>query len=116
MGYKTELHCHSGVVSACGRLSPERIVERYLEHGYSTVVITDHLSRYTFEAGNYGGKDDWDEKVDFFLTSITIITITMPAMRNACTITSCVTRSINACRVAVSVLMRLMTAPVEVLS
>ena len=73
MGYKTELHCHSGVVSSCGRLSPERIVERYLEHGYSTVVITDHLSRYTFEAGNYGGKDDWDEKVDFFLTSYQLL-------------------------------------------
>ena len=69
MGYKTELHCHSGVVSSCGRLSPERIVERYLEHGYSTVVITDHFSRSTFEMGNYGGEDDWDEKVDFFLSS-----------------------------------------------
>ena len=69
MGYKTELHCHSGVVSACGHLSPERIVERYLEQGYTTLVITDHLSRATFEMGNYSGKDDWNEKVDFFLSS-----------------------------------------------
>ena len=69
MNFKTELHCHSGVVSACGRLSPERIVERYLEHGYTTVVITDHFSRATFEMGNYDGEEDWDKKVDFFLSS-----------------------------------------------
>lgn len=73
MGYKTELHCHSGVVSACGRLSPERLVERYLEHGYTTVVLTDHLSRATFEMGNYGGEDDWNEKVDFFLNSYKLL-------------------------------------------
>ena len=69
MGYKTELHCHSGVVSACGHLSPERIVERYLEQGYTTIVITDHMSRATFGMGNYAGKDDWDKKVDFFVSS-----------------------------------------------
>lgn len=73
MGYKTELHCHSGVVSACGRLSPERLVELYLEHGYTTVVITDHFSRATFEMGNYGGEDDWNEKVDFFLNSYKLL-------------------------------------------
>ena len=69
MSFKTELHCHSGVVSSCGRLSPERIVERYLEHGYTTVVITDHFSRTTFEMGNYNGEEDWDKKIDFFLNS-----------------------------------------------
>ena len=69
MSFKTELHCHSGVVSACGHLSPERLVERYTEAGYSTLVITDHLSRDTFNYGNYGGHDDWNAKVDFFLRS-----------------------------------------------
>lgn len=73
MGYKTELHCHSGVVSACGHLSPERIVERYVEQGYTTLVITDHMSRSTFEMGNYGGKDDWNGKIDFFLNSYKLL-------------------------------------------
>ncbi|MBO5327148.1 MAG: PHP domain-containing protein [Clostridia bacterium] len=73
MGYKTELHCHSGVVSACGRLSPERIVERYVEQGYTTLVITDHMNRATFGMGNYAGKDDWDKKVDFFMSSYNML-------------------------------------------
>ena len=73
MGYKTELHCHSGVVSACGHLSPERIVERYVEQGYTTLVITDHMSRATFGMGNYAGKDDWDKKVDFFMSSYNML-------------------------------------------
>lgn len=73
MGFKTELHCHSGVVSACGHLSPERLVERYVEQGYTTLVITDHFSRATFEMGNYGGADDWNEKVDFFLNSYKLL-------------------------------------------
>ena len=73
MGYKTELHCHSGVVSACGHLSPERIVERYVEQGYTTLVITDHMSRSTFEMGNYGGEDDWNRKIDFFLNSYKLL-------------------------------------------
>ncbi|MBQ8357482.1 MAG: PHP domain-containing protein [Clostridia bacterium] len=73
MGFKTELHCHSGVVSACGHLSPERIVERYTEAGYTSLVITDHLSRDTFNYGNYGGPCDWDAKVDFFLRSFDLL-------------------------------------------
>ena len=73
MGYKTELHCHSGVVSACGHLSPERLIERYLEHGYTTLVITDHLSRYTFDRTNYQGGEDWNEKVDFFMSSYRLL-------------------------------------------
>ncbi|MBE6703052.1 MAG: PHP domain-containing protein [Ruminococcaceae bacterium] len=70
MSFKTELHCHCGLVSACGRLSPERIVERYLEKGYTSLVITDHLSRDTFSAGNYLGADDWNAKIDFYMRSL----------------------------------------------
>lgn len=69
MSFKTELHCHSCLVSACGRITPEETVEKYLEAGYSTLVITDHISRDTYQSGNYRGEPDWDAKVDFFMRS-----------------------------------------------
>lgn len=47
--YKTEMHCHSRVVSACAGVTPEQIVEQYLEWGYSTVVLTEHLTDNYFE-------------------------------------------------------------------
>ncbi len=69
MSFKTELHCHSTLVSACGRITPTETVEKYLEAGYTSLVITDHISRDTFQSGNYLGAPDWDAKVDFFLRS-----------------------------------------------
>ena len=69
MSFKTELHCHSTLVSACGRITPAETVEKYLEAGYTSLVITDHISRDTFQSGNYRGAPDWDAKVDFFLRS-----------------------------------------------
>ena len=48
--------------------------------------------------------------------SIESITTTIPMSLKNCTTTSCVMRSINACKVAVSPLIRLITEPVEVRS
>ena len=42
MEYKYELHCHTGAVSRCGRVEPEKIVEMYVEAGYNGIVVTDH--------------------------------------------------------------------------
>ena len=69
MSFKTELHCHCALVSACGRLSPERILERYVEAGYTSLVITDHISRDTYDYKNYTGPNDWQAKVDFYMRS-----------------------------------------------
>ena len=69
MSFKTELHCHCTAVSACGRITPTEIVENYVKAGYTSLVITDHISRDTFQSGNYLGAPDWDAKVDFFLRS-----------------------------------------------
>ena len=69
MSFKTELHCHNCLVSACGRITPEETVEKYLAAGYTTLVVTDHISRDTYASGNYRGEPDWDAKVDFFLRS-----------------------------------------------
>lgn len=67
MSCKTELHCHSAGVSHCARISPEEIVEKYVAAGYTTVVLTDHLSSSTFAPDNYHGTHRWQDKMDFFL-------------------------------------------------
>ena len=46
--YKYELHCHTGMVSRCGRVLPEEIVKLYKEQGYSGIVVTDHYSPMTW--------------------------------------------------------------------
>lgn len=41
--HKTELHCHTVESSLkCGKLPAEVIAEKYIDAGYSTLVITDH--------------------------------------------------------------------------
>ena len=43
------MHCHSKYVSSCSDVGAKEIVEQYLEFGYNTVVITDHLHEGTFQ-------------------------------------------------------------------
>lgn len=68
MKFKTELHCHSRTVSNCASITPKELVELYLSHGYTTLVLTEHLSRQTFQKGSrYKGSDAWQEKIDYFM-------------------------------------------------
>ncbi len=62
MSYKYELHCHTGCVSRCGRVEPERIVELYKQHKYNGIVVTDHYSPMTFTP-------NWnpEKQIDFYL-------------------------------------------------
>ncbi len=46
--YKYELHCHTGDVSLCAKISPEDLVRRYDKAGYSGLVLTNHFSPMTF--------------------------------------------------------------------
>ena len=46
--YKYELHCHTGDVSVCARITPEELVRRYDALGYSGLVLTNHYSPMTF--------------------------------------------------------------------
>ena len=75
MSYKTELHCHTGEVSNCATETAEFTADRYAECGYSSVVITNHLSIYTFNGSNhkYSGDDSWEAKIDFFMQGIEIM-------------------------------------------
>ena len=73
--YKTELHCHTGDVSTCGYLSADQLLERYLENGYTTVVVTDHFNRINLFRSrkylNYLAENDlktcWQTRIDHFL-------------------------------------------------
>lgn len=53
MIYKTELHLHSAEGSACGKATAEEIVEVYLEAGYTTLVLTNHFSPWTYKCSRY---------------------------------------------------------------
>ena len=73
--FKTELHCHTGDTSLCGRATSEYLVSRYLEAGYSTIVVTDHFNKTNLDMSkkylNYISEHDlkknWNSKIDFFV-------------------------------------------------
>jgi len=58
MSYKLELHCHSRDISGCSSADADTIVKKYMEAGYSGVVLMNHL-------GIHG--PDWQEKVDRYI-------------------------------------------------
>ncbi len=89
--YKTELHCHTCTVSSCATDSPEHLIENYLKHGYTTIVVTDHFQTWYLDDSvrqfrrngkrNFPadfdfsiieraekGEMTWKDKVDFFLS------------------------------------------------
>lgn len=66
MEYKYELHCHTSMVSRCGRVAPKEIVRLYREKGYSGIVVTEHYSPLTFGIRSYYKPQ---QLVDFYLSS-----------------------------------------------
>lgn len=69
MKFKTELHVHSAEVSNCSRVSSETIVENYVKNGYTALVLTNHMSRFTYKNKRFDHSgDSWDKKVDYFIS------------------------------------------------
>ncbi len=66
MEYKYELHCHTNMVSQCGRVYPKDIVEMYKEKGYSGIVVTEHYSPLTFGDKSYFRPQKY---IDFYISS-----------------------------------------------
>lgn len=66
MEYKYELHCHTNMVSQCGRVHPKEIAELYKEKGYSGIVVTEHYSPLTFGLNSYYKPQ---RLVDFYISS-----------------------------------------------
>lgn len=61
MKYKTEMHCHTAECSKCSSITSEEIIKKYIDAGYSSIVITDHYGEKHF--GKHG---DVDETAYFF--------------------------------------------------
>jgi len=62
--YKLELHCHSGEVSDCATCPAEEEIEIYRRAGYSGIVTTNHINRYTYRRMQDA---PWEDKVAFFM-------------------------------------------------
>ena len=60
---KFETHCHTGDVSACGRVPAAEMVALYKAAGYSGLCITDHINPFTFGPE----LDTWEKKSRYFL-------------------------------------------------
>lgn len=68
MKYKTELHCHSAEVSDCAKADAETIVRCYVAAGYTSVVLSNHLSKFTYKNKRFDHSAlPWDEKIDYFM-------------------------------------------------
>ena len=63
MSFKTELHAHTREVSPCADLSAEEVADRYIEAGYTSIVITNHYIQFIFD----GVEGTWNDKVDYYL-------------------------------------------------
>lgn len=60
--FRTELHCHTEEMSPSCHESGHHVIEKYIEAGYRTLVITNHATPYVF----YDKLRDmeWDEKIE----------------------------------------------------
>jgi len=62
MKYKYDLHCHTAEGSGCSKLAAADMVRRYLELGYTGIVITDHFTGKTTVPENA----TWPERIERF--------------------------------------------------
>lgn len=61
--YKVETHLHTSEGSACAKSSGTQMARAYKEHGYDTIIITDH-----FFGGNTAIPKNlpWEERIDLY--------------------------------------------------
>jgi len=72
--FKTELHIHSSSVSECSDVPEAVIVERYINAGYTSLVLTNHLSKFTYKNKKFDHSDyNWEEKIDFYMNGYNIM-------------------------------------------
>lgn len=66
--FKTELHTHSKSVSNCSTMPENDLVRRYIAAGYTTVFLTNHLSRFTYKNDRIDISGwSWDKKIDYYM-------------------------------------------------
>lgn len=62
MKFKTELHCHSKDISPCARVDTSTIIDKFVGAGYSTLVLSNHFSRFVKETLGCGTWKEWIDK------------------------------------------------------
>ncbi len=66
--YLIDTHCHTSETSTCGKTPGAEVVKLYRSLGYSGVMITDHLNKFTFESlRERRPNPSWQEHIDCFL-------------------------------------------------
>jgi len=63
MPYIYETHMHTSQASACGKSPGKDYIQKYIDAGFSGIIITDHFFR-----GNCGisKKLPWEQRVHLF--------------------------------------------------
>lgn len=69
MKYKTELHCHTSEASGCADEPAKLTVEKYIAHGYTTLVLTNHFGTNEFDENEPGA---YDRMIDTHLEAMRI--------------------------------------------
>lgn len=46
--YKIETHAHTSPMSGCADFTPQEVIERYADIGFSAIAITNHFSKNSF--------------------------------------------------------------------
>lgn len=62
--YLYDTHIHTVETSPCGRIPAVKTVDYYAEHGYSGLIITDHLHSQFLDMHDSG---DWQHVMDMYL-------------------------------------------------
>lgn len=63
MPFLTEMHAHTSEVSRCAHLDAAGVVARYLEAGYTTLVVANHFNNYTLDTAG----SDWQSRAAYYL-------------------------------------------------
>ena len=61
--YRIELHAHTSPASACGRATPEEVIEAYKNVGFDGIVIDNH---FIFQTDGIGKREYVDRYLDDF--------------------------------------------------
>ena len=66
--FKTELHVHTSPVSRCAKVDAVSTAKHFIDEGYNTIVITNHLSPVLIAKNLPCDPNDWKAVVDYYLS------------------------------------------------
>ena len=69
--YKTELHCHTKEISPCSGESGAEVAKKYIDHGYTTLVITNHFTEWI--ANDRVKGETWEEKLAYYYGAVDLV-------------------------------------------